>query len=252
METVNQEGPFVSFELRELANISIIWLQVFSQAKFRHALMKWVATCDQAYTAPQQDAFIELVKSLNPDARIMSDKTIKADELAEFLKKFDELKRTIAAVPGKISITMDGWTSKNSFPFLAIRGHWLDSEWKYHSKLLDFAYIEGQHTGEKQSAILVDVLERLGIAFGKILAITLDNAANNNTLFDFLEEYGITATSNQVRCMAHIINLSVQDILATLKVPASYNDIDPDDNLDDEVRSESLILNGKKVKRTVG
>ncbi|KAJ6640072.1 putative AC transposase, partial [Pseudolycoriella hygida] len=162
-------------------------------------------------------------------------KTVKADELSEFLKKFDELKAEIAEVPGKISLTMDGWTSKNLLPFLAIRGHWLNSDWKYKTKLLDFAYIEGKHTGQKHSEILIDVLGRLKIPFGKILAITLDNATNNDTLFDFLQKCGMTATSNQVRCMAHIISLGVQDILTSLKVPATYNDIDVDENLDDEV-----------------
>lgn len=200
--------------------------------------MKWVVTCDQPFTASQEPAFVELVDSLNPDAHIVSDKTIKADELAEYLLKFDELKKQVAQVPGKISITMDGWTSKNSLPFLAIRGHWLDSTWKYETKLLDFAFIEGKHSGQKHSEILIDVLQRLEIPFCKILAITLDNATNNDTLFDFLQDHGITATSNQVCCMAHIINLGVQNILGTLKVPAAYADIDPDADLDNEVSSD--------------
>lgn len=199
--------------------------------------MKWVVTCDQPYTATQQAAFVDMVDSLNPDAHIISDKTIKADELADYLQKFDELKAQIAQVPGKISISMDGWTSKNLLPFLAIRGHWLDSEWKYQTKLLDFAYIEGKHSGEKFSEILIEVLGRLEIPFTKIVAITLDNATNNDTLFGFLQDHGITAVRNQVRCMAHILNLGVQDILTKLNVPATYADIDPDEDLDNEVSS---------------
>ncbi len=197
--------------------------------------MKWIVTSDQPYSAAREAAFVELINSLNPDAHIVSDKTIKADELAEYLWKFDELKAQIAQVPGKISISMDGWTSKNMLPFLAIRGHWLDSEWNYQTKLLDFAYIEGKHSGEKHSEILIAVLGRLEIPLTKISAVTLDNASNNDTLFNFLEAHGITAIGNQVRCMAHIINLCVQDILKKLKVPATYADIDPDEDLDNEV-----------------
>lgn len=62
--------------------------------------MKWMVTCDQPYTAASEAAFVELVDSLNPDAYIVSDKTIKADELTEYLKKFDELKQLIAHIPG--------------------------------------------------------------------------------------------------------------------------------------------------------
>ncbi|XP_037047872.1 zinc finger BED domain-containing protein RICESLEEPER 4-like [Bradysia coprophila] len=78
VETLNEEGPFV-----------------FSQQKFRKALMKWVVICDQPSTAAGEPAFIELVDSLDPDAHIISDKTIKADELAEYLLKFDELKKSL-------------------------------------------------------------------------------------------------------------------------------------------------------------
>ncbi|KAJ6642918.1 putative AC transposase, partial [Pseudolycoriella hygida] len=85
----------------------------FSQEKFRKALLKWIVACDQPFTAPQEEAFVELIRTLNPDAHIYSDKTIKKDELTEYLTKFDELKEEIAKVPGKISITMDSWTSKN-------------------------------------------------------------------------------------------------------------------------------------------
>lgn len=207
--------------------------------------MKWVVTSDQPNTACRQAAFVELVDSLNPDAHIISDKTIKADELAEYIQKFDELKVQIAQVPGKKSISMDGWSSKNLLPFLAIRGHWLDSEWNYTTKLLDFAYIEGKHSGEKHSQILIDVLRRLEIPFTKIVSITLDNATNNDTLFDFLQDHGITAIKNHVRCMAHIINLGVQDILSKLKVPKDYADIDPDEDLDNEVSSEWSALKFK-------
>ncbi|KAJ6639606.1 putative AC transposase, partial [Pseudolycoriella hygida] len=190
---------------------------------------KWIVACDQPFTAPQEEAFVELIRTLNPDAHIYSDKTIKKDELTEYLTKFDELKEEIAKVPGKISITMDSWTSKNWIPFLAIRGHWIDDDWNYKSKLLDFAYIEGNHSGEKHSQIFIKCVKRLKLPFSKILAITLDNASNNDTLFKWLIEHGLSPERNQVRCMPHIINLAAQDILKSLNVPATEDNADLED-----------------------
>lgn len=175
------------------------------------------------------------MNSLNPDAHTYPDKTIKADELAYYLTKHEELKKEVAKIPGKISITMDGWTSKNSLPFMAIRGHWSDDNWTYQTRLFDFAHVDGGHDGQNHSRIFTNCLARLGIAFSKIIAITLDNATNNDTFFDWLEEHGILADSHQARCMAHIINLGVQDVLSTLKVPAVYHDIDENEDLDNEV-----------------
>lgn len=158
--------------------------------------------------------------------------------MAEFAHKINELKTEIANVPGKISITLDAWTSKNSLAFLAIRGHWLDQNWNYHSKLLDFAHIEGDHKGFSLSGIFTDCLTRLEIPFTKILAVTLDNATNNDTFFFWLEQHGINAVDNRMRCMAHIINLSVQDIMSALKVPydADFHEYEEyEDELENEV-----------------
>lgn len=155
------------------------------------------------------------------------------------------MKTEVAAIPGKISLTMDGWSTKNLLPFTAIRGHWLNEKWEYCSKLFDFTEVIGDHSGENQSHMLPDCLSRLGIPFEKTLAITVDNASNNDTLFAFLiKDYGLSdEAEHHVRCLAHILNLCVQDILHALKVPES---ISFDEDLEEEVRifksSQSLKL----------
>ena len=56
------------------------------------------------------------------------------------------------------------------------------------------------------------------------MACTTDNASNNDTLINALEitckeqNIAFTAYENHIRCLAHIINLSAQDALSTLKV----------------------------------
>lgn len=189
--------------------------------------------CDQPFSAAKDQSFIDLVKTLNPLAHVVCDKTIRADLMVEYEKKMEELKVELASVPGKISITLDGWTSKHVLPFLAIRGHWIDNRWQLKSKLLDFAYINGNHDGQNHSAILVECLRRLKVPFSKILAITADNAGSNDTLFDWLDKYGISAVSSQVRCLAHVMNLAAQDMLSALKVP-SHCDPEYDNLLENE------------------
>lgn len=201
-------------------------------------MLRWIIECNKPFTEPQQKAFVALIRTLNPDAKVISDKTVKADLMEEFNLKINELKTELANVPGKISITMDAWTSKNSLAFLAIRGHWLDLNWNYKSKLLDFAHIEGDHKGFSLSLIFAECLKRLEIPFTKILAVTLDNATNNDTFFMWLEQHGINDVDNRMRCMAHIINLAVQDIMSSLKVPYDadfheYNECQ--DELENEV-----------------
>lgn len=180
------------------------------------------------------------MKSLNPVAHVISDKTVQADIMAKFGEKMLEVKARLASIPGKISITMDGWTSKNVLSFVAIRAHWLDTEWNYQTTLLDFAKVEGEHSGYKLKTLFEDCLTRFDIPFSKIMGITVDNATNNDTFFFWLEEMGLKAEVNQIRCLAHIMNLSVKDMLKALKAPfveePNRDDgLDDEDELDDEV-----------------
>lgn len=189
---------------------------------------------DQPFTEPEQKDFVELVKSLNPEAVLISDKTVRADIIEKYEEKLETVKDLVTTIPGKLSISLDGWTSRNVLPFFAIRGHWLDLEWNYNSILLEFQYIHGKHSGWKHSCIFRDCLDRLNIPMTKIFAVTGDNASNNGTFFDWLEEHGLSSFSNQVRCLCHIFNLAVQDLLKLLGVAV------PDDEDDDAAEDYDL------------
>lgn len=75
------------------------------------------------------------------------------------------------------------------------------------------------------------------------MAVTTDNATNNDTLMKDLERncqdrnINFTAKNNHVRCLAHIINLAAQDALATLKVGYIENE---DEMLNNEELSEVI------------
>lgn len=114
---------------------------------------------------------------------------------------------------------MDMWSSKNVLPFLAIRAHWISTEWEYKTQLLDFAPVKGDHDGKTQFRLFLECMTRFGIPLAKVLAFTMDNATPNDTFIACLQDHGIeiginfSESENQVRCLAHILNLSVQDIL---------------------------------------
>ena len=62
------------------------------------------------------------------------------------------------------------------------------------------------------------------------MAITTDNATNNDTLMKILQNacqtqnIEFTAYDNHVRCLAHVINLAAQDALSKLKVDYAENE----------------------------
>ncbi|KAJ6647801.1 hypothetical protein Bhyg_03024, partial [Pseudolycoriella hygida] len=71
---------------------------------------------------------------------------------------------------------------------------------------------------------------RYGIPSSKISAVTMDNVSSNDTFMDFLQKHGTEADThlskpnNRIRCLPHVLNLAVQDVLAALKVPLNQEE----------------------------
>ena len=66
-------------------------------------------------------------------------------------------------MPGKISFTLDAWTSSNYIPFLGITAHWITSNWELKSTIIDFVKLEGPHSGKNIKEVFLNSLNNLGI-----------------------------------------------------------------------------------------
>jgi hypothetical protein len=69
------------------------------------------------------------------------------------------------------------WTSSNQFSFFGMAGHWIDNDYVYQERLIDFKFVEGEHDGLNLCNEMMSVLENLGIV-EKLFGITADNASN--------------------------------------------------------------------------
>lgn len=87
----------------------------------------------------------------------------------------------------KISVALDCWTSPFGKAFMAITGYFIDAEWVYREVLLGFKPIYGTHTGANLSAALMEILTEHKIQ-NRIFGVTTDNASNNKTLVEALQQ----------------------------------------------------------------
>src|SRR5262249_40643213 len=91
----------------------------------------------------------------------------------------------------------------NMHSFLGTTVHWIDSEWTLRCRVLDIVPLDEYHTGERTSAAFdaacddchagenicaafCAACEEFGV-LDKLLAITTDNATNNDTFLAHLE-----------------------------------------------------------------
>jgi hypothetical protein len=143
----------------------------------------------------------------------------------------------------KLSIALDCWTSPFNQAFMAITGYFIDDDWQYQEVLLGFEPLHGKHSGANLSTVLLAILEKHNI-LDRVLAVTTDNASNNDTLVSELQKsLSDSTTLIRIPCLAHVIQLSLNDLLGHMKAT-------PTDNTSDtpwvDEQSQSARVNSNK------
>jgi hypothetical protein len=134
---------------------------------------------------------------------------------------------------------------------MAITAYFLDRNWDYREVLLGFEPLSGTHSGANLGEVVVRTLQQHQI-LDRVLAVTTDNASNNTTLMavvnDTIQALKLNTESAiiQVPCIAHVIQLSLNDLLGKMKA-SPKNDTAELEWKEDRVRA----LRARQQKREI-
>jgi hypothetical protein len=128
-----------------------------------------------------------------------------------------------------VSFTLDAWSNKRKYSFLAVTAHytvWEGGKLIIRSRLVAFRFIKGRHTGSQLAHMLFNIFEELGVChkvlcsnlmrhsshtlWQQIGVLTMDNASNNDTLMEALKilmhahGFKFDVVQNRVRFVFHI------------------------------------------------
>ncbi|KAK7012413.1 hypothetical protein R3P38DRAFT_2790675 [Favolaschia claudopus] len=161
--------------------------------------------------------------------------------LFSFLQTRYLLPSDTTEVKAKIAVATDTWTTRAmTYTFAGTIGSWISSEWELVQRVLDFHPIEDkEHQGEyaalglakqlnelqalEKISFPIDGLNYLAEDFLYLIAVALDNASPNTVLVMSLSkllmkkfDIQFVPANSQIHCLAHVVNLVVQKILAAL------------------------------------
>ena len=148
---------------------------------------------------------------------------------------------------GKISFTMDIWSDQNRRLFLALMAHWIakvggncsaTGPLQLKAVLIAFHQLSGSHDGVSLANATIQLLDRADITLNvrvplrlqeasltssKVGHFTLDNASNNGTMMQELQETledrdvsDFDARDNRIMCFAHVIDLCAGAVIQGL------------------------------------
>lgn len=216
---------------------------------------RWTVVTMQPFTAIETKEFQQIFEDIpNIQSPFRSATTIKRFVEKKFQTYQDEIVKELDSTCSTIALSLDLWTSKNQLSILAVIGHWLTEDFVYQERVLEFVEVQGVHTGENLAECVESILVKHSLE-RKLLTITADNATNNEALCEALylrltnrldpmkelnsKPLRFQGINSLVRCLAHVVNLIVQQFLASLRT----GDVHTADSICTNLHQKNSALN---------
>ncbi|XP_066966369.1 zinc finger BED domain-containing protein 4-like [Macrobrachium rosenbergii] len=167
-------------------------------------LIKMIATDLQPISIVEDKGFKNFVHGLDPRYVMPSRRDLTRKYLpALYEEAVKQVQGDLRDTP-HVSLTTDLWTSRQTRGFITVTAHYITSEWRLKSSVLETARLKVDHTAEN----IADELRRICTQWeimDKVCCIITDNAAN------IVAAVTKHLQVKQQPCFAHTLNLVVQD-----------------------------------------
>ena len=117
-------------------------------------------------------------------------------------------------------MTTDTWTSIQNLNYMVVTAYFIDGDWTYQKKILNFCPI-ANHKGDTIGRAVESCLLKWGI--NRLFTITAENTSSNDVAIDYVkkktkERYSsiLSGEFMHMRYCAHILNLIVQNGLKSI------------------------------------
>lgn len=199
--------------------------------------------------------FIRLLQYCNNHVQPVSELTLRRDITALYTNLFDKVQQQLlehCERGGKISLTVDVWSRDTGASFLQVTGHYRESQtWQFKSVLLGVEQLQPSYIADGLAHDCLSILRRFKLEH-RVRAITTDGAPVHIKMLGMLDEKYIkpfNLDDCHIRCMAHAINSSAQQLLSHLRVPAhegeEYMYMENSQNMSDSVAD--ILLRVRKI-----
>lgn len=197
---------------------------VFPEHKKKEAnnrLVRMVIDNKESFSLVENDSFISFCYSLNPAYNLPSRRTLCNQIKTEYGLAFEKILKILNETEGRLSVTGDGWSTKTKKGFFVITVHWISPNWILQSATLEFTHFPYPHDADNTAALIIMAFKKYKIE-RKLFAFTSDNASEMISAMKKIKEilnleFDADLYYNwHIRCICHIMNLSVQDALKLL------------------------------------
>ncbi|CAB4428634.1 unnamed protein product [Rhizophagus irregularis] len=193
---------------------SEIFTGASTEENLRKWLTNWIILEDLPFTIVE--GWLKwILKKVTGGFHLVSADTIRRDIIQYHIDIRTTIQKILKKTLGKLSLSLDIWTSTVVKSYMGITVHFIDNSWHLQQITLDFIELEGSHTGKNIAEELITVLNLYDIS-KKELKPEIDKIWNL-----------IVKSRSSSQCRKKFSEISklngVDDLLPILDVPTRWN-----------------------------
>ncbi|XP_058776849.1 zinc finger BED domain-containing protein RICESLEEPER 2-like [Vicia villosa] len=220
----NNEKEFAQSRLNIGDNTPSLATWTYNHARVREIAAHMILGHEFPFSVMEGVIFNEFLKEIYPWCKNITRQQVMFDCETFYEAERIKMKRSMALI-NRVSLTTDlQWSGEQRIGYMTVTGHFIDSKWQLHKRVLSFKNVPSPYSGEVLCRVLIKVMDDWGIR-DKVASISVDNtSANDKCIARLKRDYSgrrnlpLDGKLFHVRCCAHILNLLVQDGLNMIKV----------------------------------
>ena len=135
-------------------------LRKFSVERLRMALARMIIVDELPFRFVEHGGFIDFMAKVEPRFEVPSWVTVARDCLRVYIKEKESLRKVLMAGQ-RVFLTTDTWTSIQNLNYLYLTTHYIDVDWIYHKKILNFCLVPS-HKGETTGRVVESCFASMG------------------------------------------------------------------------------------------
>lgn len=184
-------------------------------------LAKMIIQHDYPLHMVEHTGFIEFTRGLQPQFNVSSVSTVEEQIMGIYTEDKHKLMDLLSAIPGRLSLTVDLWTSSQSLTYALLTGHFTDHQWKLQRRILNFVIVQFPDSDSAFNDAVAACLTDWN-AEDKLFTISLDRSYANENARKNLRN--LPSVSNSLTrqllvdsCYARMLRSLAQDAIKSMR-----------------------------------
>ncbi|XP_058725540.1 zinc finger BED domain-containing protein RICESLEEPER 2-like [Vicia villosa] len=159
----NNEKEFAQSRLNIGDNTPSLATWTYNHARVREIAAHMILGHEFPFSVMEGVIFNEFLKEIYPWYKKITRQQVKFDCETFYEAERIKMKRSMALI-NRVSLTTDlWWSGEQRIGYMTVTGHFIDSKWQLHKRVLSFKNVPPPHSGEVLCRELIKVMDDWGI-----------------------------------------------------------------------------------------